>query len=412
MSVHPTLATLREEMDGELRQRILPYWIGHAVDTRNGGFVGLVNADGVAHHDAPKGSVLNARILWTFSAAARVLGSHLCLSAARRAADYFGRHFVDPEYGGVYWMVDAAGNPIDDRKHVYAQAFAVYALSEHFRATHDEESLRLAIQTFLLIEKYAHDGVGGGYGEGFARDWQPLDDVRLSDEDEDAPRSMNTHLHVLEAYTNLFRVWPDPVLRQRLRDMIRLFLDTIVDGDTARGRCFFGADWTPLSDLVSYGHDIEASWLVLDAAEAVGDAALRTRARQLSVAMAAAVLQTGYDPAGGIFNEGRPDGVTDTDKEWWPQAEAIVGFLNAFQQSGQTRFLDAAWSTWTFTRDHIADREGGEWLRRVARDGTPRPGHEKVGPWKCPYHNARACLQVMARVEAASNAPPSTTIAN
>lgn len=398
------LATLRAELQEELTQRILPYWMQRARDDRNGGFLGLVTAENLPRYDAPKGSILNARILWTFSAAYRVFGDDLYHAQARDAAEYLRDHFLDPKHGGVFWMVTATGAPLDLRKHVYAQAFAVYGLTEHFRATHDAESLRLAIELFLLIEDHAHDPVRGGYCEAFSRDWVVLDDVRLSDEDEDAPRSMNTHLHVLEAYSHLYRVWPDPVLRCRLRALIRLFLDTIIDAETGHVHGFFTDEWAPCSEIVSYGHDIEASWLLLEAAEVLADEALLTQARRTSVEMAAAVLRTGFDPVGGLFNEGTAAGVTDTDKEWWPQAEAIVGFVSAYRESRREEFLDAAWRTWVFTRDHVLDRQYGEWHRRVARDGTPRRGHEKVGPWKCPYHNARACLELIGRVSA--TAPP------
>jgi mannobiose 2-epimerase len=225
-----------------------------------------------------------------------------------------------------------------------------------------------------------------------------LDDVRLGDGDADERKSMNTHLHVLEAYTNLYRSWPDPVLAARIRDVIELFLAHMIDPVTGHGRQFFDGDWRAKSGVVSFGHDIEASWLLLRGAEAIGDDLLRRRVAPVSVRMADAVLLKAFDAGhGGVFYEMRRDGVLDTDKEWWPQAEAIIGFANAFQQTGRGVFLHAAWETWRFTNLHVVDHTHGEWHRRVSRQGAVRAGLEKAGPWKCPYHNARACLEVMAR---------------
>ena len=397
MSEHATLGVLRADLRRELTRRILPYWMEQAIDDRRGGFAGLITDDGVRRDDAPKGCILNARILWTFAAAYRVLGDDAYRRTAERAAGYFRAHFVDAVHGGVYWMVDAAGRPSDERKHVYAQAFAIYALSEHYRAVGDGESLREAVRLFRLVERRAHDTAHGGYQEAFSRDWVLLDDVRLSDADAPERKSTNTHLHVLEAYTNLYRVWPDVLLRERLEELLELFLGVIVPAG-ARHTCgFFDEDWAPKSEVVSYGHDIEASWLLLEAADVLGSEARRARVRDVSLRLATAVLEEGVDPAGGIFNAGGPDGVVDTDKEWWPQAEAIVGFVNAYQETGREAFLHAARTTWDFTKRHILDAERGEWHRRVAGDGTLRPGHEKVGPWKCPYHNGRACLEMITR---------------
>jgi mannobiose 2-epimerase len=397
---HAVLETLQRELANELIQRILPYWATHVVDERRGGFVGYISADNLRHFDAAKGAVLNARILWTFSAAYRVLRSRAYLTTLQRAVDYFADHFVDPVHGGVFWLVDAAGAPLDDRKFSYAQAFAIYGWSEHYRATGQERSLRQAVDIFRLLERHAFDSQHGGYGEAFSRAWVPLDDVRLSAEDANEPKSMNTHLHVLEAYTNLARAWPDALLRARLRALIDIFLDHVVDSNTHHVRLFFGDDWTPRSETVSYGHDIEVSWLLLEAVDALHDDALRARVGPICLNLADAVLTEALDAEGGVFNEALADGSVDTDKEWWPQAEAIVGFLNAYQETGRSAFLNAAGETWAFTSRHILDLQYGEWHRRVARDGTLQPNHEKVGPWKCPYHNSRACLEVMARVEA------------
>jgi mannobiose 2-epimerase len=398
-------------MHDELVQRILPFWMDVAADRRRGGLVGLITEDGHRNDDAPKGCILHARLLWTLSAAYRALGDASYRAAAERSAEYFASHFVDPAFGGVFWMIDAEGRPLDERKHVYAQAFAVYALVEHVRATGDERSLQAAIAIFRLVETHArHTGLGG-YEEAFTRDWTLLDDVRLSDVDANERRSMNTHLHLLEAYSALYAVWPDALLRQRLHALVELFLERIIAPDGSHVIGFLDAEWRPRSSRVSFGHDIEASWLLLEAAHTLGDAALTGRVRTAALRLAEAVLAHGVDPVhGGVFYHAE-HGAVDTDKEWWPQTEAIVGFLGAFQETGRTDFLDAATATWRFTSRHLLDRRHGEWLRRVSRAGDVSRGGEKVGPWKCPYHNARACLEVMARVDAmlpCSSPVPST----
>jgi mannobiose 2-epimerase len=370
--------------------------MSRAVDERNGGFLGYIDGDGVSHSDAPKGGVVNARILWTFSAAYRVVGDAAYRAAADRAVAYFRSHFIDPVRGGVRWMVDAHGKPADDRKHIYAQAFGIYALAEHHRATGDAQSLQQAIELHRLVERHGHDDRHGGYREAFSREWELLEDVRLSEVDAAEPRSMNTHLHVLEAYSSLYRVWPDAQLRERLAKLVALFAGTIIPPEGGHVISFFDEDWTPKSTTVSYGHDIEASWLLLEAADMLGDRRLRERALRVTLRLAKATLGEGFDRIGGIY-VGQTAGVVDTDKEWWPQAEAIVGFVNAYQVGGATEFLDAAMATWDFTKQHLLDTKNGEWHRRVSRDGVLRPGHEKVGPWKCPYHTSRACLEVMER---------------
>lgn len=392
------LESLAREMARELVGNILPFWTERTPDHARGGHWGHVDAQGVADPDAPKGGILHARILWTYSAAHRVLGRDVDRRMADRALAWLRERLVDPVHGGVYWMLAADGTPLDTRKHVYAQAFAIYALAEHHRATGEAASLAEAVALFELVERHAHDAVHGGYAEAFARDWTPLADVRLSAVDADERRSMNTHLHLLEAYAALLRVWPDARLRTRLAELVTLFLDRIVDPGTHHLRLFFDDRWTPRSTGVSFGHDIEASWLLAEAADVLGDSALASRVAAAGVAMADAVLAGGHDaPVGGLFYERHADGTLVSDKEWWPQAEAIVGFVHAWQATGRHEFLDAARATWAFTSHHLVDRVHGEWHRAVSRDGVVRPGHEKVGPWKCPYHDARACLELIER---------------
>lgn len=403
MDATATLGALAREMDRELTGRILPYWRDVAVDP-GGGFHGFIGPDNIPVPGAPRGAILNCRILWTFSAAYRALGGEDLRRLADRAAAVVLDRFMDPEHGGVYWTIDAAGRPLEDRKHVYAQAFAVYALAEHHRATHLEASRDAAIGLYRLVEEHAADHELGGYLESFDRDWRPRPDDRLSAVDLAAPKSQNTHLHVLEAYAGLARAWSDPGPRARLAELIELFLDRIIkDGHT---RPFFDRDWTVSSAVVSFGHDIETSWLLQAAAAAVGDPALADRAAAAARGLALRVLEEGLDPRGGVYYAVDEGGTLDREKEWWPQAEAVVGFLNAWQGTGEETFLAAARDTWVFIRKHLRDLEGGEWFRRADRDGTPQAGHEKLGPWKGPYHGVRACLEVMGRAGALPGGPP------
>ncbi len=398
---HSSLASLRAAAERELLTDILPYWSGRAVDPR-GGFYGAVSFDGKPDPAAGKGGVLNARILWTFSAALRRYPDDRWRVVADRAFDYLLAHFVDPEFGGLFWEVDHLGRPANTRKQTYGQAFGIYGLVEYFRATGRREALDRAIELFELIEAHAFDPERGGYWEARGRDWQPIADIRLSDIDMNVPFSMNTHLHVLEAYTTLAQVWDDPRPRAKLRLLLELFLDRIVDPARAQQILFFDEAWQRKSDRISYGHDIETSWLLCEAAEALGDESILHRAEALAVRMADAVLGEGVDrELGGVFNDRDGDHL-DTDKDWWPLAEAVVGFLNAYRLSGREDFREAALQTWTFIDRFAIDHERGEWYTRVSREGIPCPGLTKVDFWKCPYHTARAMLEIVARTDASS----------
>ncbi|HSD26905.1 MAG TPA: AGE family epimerase/isomerase [Vicinamibacteria bacterium] len=399
MSLASRLGALRDAMEKDLRENVLPFWIREAVDEQHGGFRGYVSDEGVASPLAPKGAVLCARILWAYSAALRRTGDDAHRRMADRAFAYLRGRFLDPEHGGTYWMLDHAGRPLADRKQTYALAFGLYGLAEYRRATGSAQALEHAIGLYRSIEAHAWDGAHGGYWEARARDWGRLEDVRLSDKDLNAPKSMNTNLHVAEAYANLLRVWDDPGLRERLRALVSLHLDRIVDPSSGHLVLFFDERWQGLSCTVSFGHDIEASWLLVDAAQAAGGEALLQRARATARRVARVTLAEGVDPEhGGLFAERREDWRLDDEKHWWMQAEAVVGFLNAYELTGEEPYLTAAERTWAFVEHFLIDRVHGEWRWRVRRDGTPIPGLPKIEPWKCPYHNSRAAFEVADRV--------------
>lgn len=393
------MQALRERIETELCSNILPFWLKYAIDEEYGGFRGKITNDLVIDPKAPKGLILNARILWTFSEAYRHYGEAAYLQTARRAFDYLVQHFRDQEFGGVYWMLDYQGRPIDTKKRIYGQAFTVYAFATFYRATRDAKALELAIQTYYAIERASYDNVNGGYFETYERDWTLAKDQRLSDVDMDEKKSMNTHLHLMEAYASLFREWKDETLRKRLDNLIRAFRNHIINPQTHHFWMFFDEQWQPKSDHISYGHDIEGSWLLCEAAEILGDAEILKQVKEEVVRMAAAVLREAVDQDGGLLYEADAHGIVDSDKHWWPQAEAVVGFLNAYELSGERRFYEAAERSWEFIDKYIVDHKDGEWFWRVSREGIPSSEENKVDPWKCPYHNGRTCFEAMTRLK-------------
>jgi mannobiose 2-epimerase len=390
---------LKQEIHQELTGNILPFWAIHTIDRQNGGFHGALTNDLQMHNEVPRSAVLCARILWTYSAACRILGDEKYLDTARWAYDYLTRVFWDHEHGGLYWQVDVNGKPVMDRKHHYAQSFGIYGLTEYYRVTNDARSLILSERLFELLEAHAHEPRFGGYTEGSSRAWGMLDDMRLSPKDMNCRKSMNTMLHVMEGYTNLLRVWDDPRLKRQHRALIEIFLEHILDPHSGHLKLFFDDDWTSLADIDSYGHDIEASWLLCEAAELHHDPQLTDRVRAASLRLAEATLRDGLDSDGSLLYESNGRGHTDTDREWWAQAEAMVGFYNAWQLSGEARFAQAASGIWTYIRDHMVDHENGDWFKRVRRDGTPRTDVYKAGPWECPYHHSRACFEMLERIK-------------
>ncbi len=400
MNLSTVLPDFIARIEADLRQNILPFWIERVADRVSGSFHGSLTNDLVPDDTAERGALLTTRILWTYAAAYRHYRDPAYLAMADYAyADLLTR-FHDREHGGFFWSIAADGSVLRNRKQVYGQAFASYALSEYHAATGRREPLDHAIATFRLIEAHARDHRHGGYFEAFGRGWEPITDMRLSAIDLNEPKSQNTHLHVMEAYTNLLRVWPDDGLRRAQTELLGIMLTRIVNPATGHLGLFFAEDWTLRSDRISYGHDIEAAWLLTQAAEMLGDSALTSRINPLAVKIARVTLAEGIDTDGGVINEGSPAGFTDANKEWWQQAEAVIGFLNAYELSSEECFLTAALHTWEFIETHLIDREHGEWFRGVTRDGRVITDHLKVSFWKCPYHNGRMGLEAVRRLRA------------
>lgn len=417
---------LKREMQDVLTKNILPFWTDRMVDRDNGGFYGRIDGHGRLYPEAEKGAILNARILWAFSAAYRVLNDPSYLDMATRAKDYLIDHFLDPDYGGVYWSVDYKGEPLDTKKQFYAIGFAIYGLSEYARATGDREALDIALQLFDSIEQHAFDSANNGYIEAMTRDWQPIADMRLSELDANYPKSQNTHLHIIEPYTNLLRCLKEQAARQSIdylpvigavlpvdvsvsqdivfeveaavRNLIDIFCDHILNPSTHHLDLFFENDWTRgAGRLESYGHDIECSWLLHEAALVVGDPGYINKVEPVVLQVARA-SEKGLRPDGSMIHEANLDsGHVDDDLHWWVQAENVVGWMNIYQYFGNQSALDKAVRCWQYIKQNLIDWENGEWYWSRRADGTLNLDDDHAGFWKCPYHNSRMCLEIIER---------------
>jgi len=390
---------LRQELKEELTHNILPFWMTKMADADRGGFYGQMTGKNQLMPDAPKGGILNARILWTFSSAALYFKNPLYTEYARLAKAYIFDHFFDEVNGGVYWQLNADGTPDDTKKQIYNQAFFMYGLVEFYRATGDKQSLEKAIELFLLIERHSFDTRANGYFEAYSQDWVLLEDLRLSEKDANEKKTMNTHLHILEAYTNLFRVWDDPILEKQLRNLIELFLDKIVNSQTGHLDLFFDEDWVCKSTLFSYGHDIEAAWLLDEASQVLGDIDLIHQVQALSLKITNAAAE-GLQPNGSIWNEKNyATGHVDTNCDWWPQAESMIGFFNAYEISHDEAYARKTLAAWEFIKKYLIDKNAGEWHWSVSAAGKVDDKNDKAGFWKCPYHNSRMCLELLTRIK-------------
>ncbi len=399
-----TVGTVREQLDSyksELNaelSNILDYWINHTQDIVDGGFYGKIDNDNHPISHAPKGSVLNARILWSFSSAYNLTGKKEYLKIANRAYRYIVDHIIDKNYGGVYWTVDHLGKKLDAKKQVYASAFTIYAFSEYYKASGQEQVLNQAIDLYRLLVAKSFDRDETGYLEAFTENWQPISDLRLSAKDANEKKTMNTHLHVLEAYTNLYCVWPDETLREQVVMLLHNFLDHFIDAGTGHLNLFFDEDWNKRSTLISYGHDIEAAWLLLVSAEAIDDAGLIKRLKDIAVKITEAAIE-GLDADGGLWYEYEPaNNHLIKEKHWWVQAEAMIGFFNTWQITGDEKYLNLSINNWDFVKDKILDKNNGEWFWGINAYGRVMRSEDKAGLWKCPYHNSRACMEIIRRI--------------
>lgn len=392
-----TIEHLKEQMRETLEENILPYWLQRAQDYEHGGFYGRITGHDEVMPKANKGAVMNARILWAFSAAYRILKEPEYLKAATRAKDYMLEYFIDKEQGGVYWSLDAYGKPVDSKKQTYAIGFAIYGLSEYARATGDRVALDTAVGLYYDVERHAFDQEYNGYVEALTRDWQPINDMRLSEKDENGSKTMNTHLHIIEPYTNLYRAWKNMMLEKRLRNLIDIFLQKILNQKTSHLDLFFDDRWQGKRNIQSFGHDIEAVWLLHETALVLQDTELIAKVED-KIRHIAAAAQEGIQSDGSMIYERWTDTrETDTQRQWWVMCECMIGHLDLYQHFGDKHALNIALDCWNYIQAHLIDYVNGEWFWSCDENGIPNKEDDKAGFWKCPYHNTRMCLEVIER---------------
>ena len=385
------------EIKEHLVNDLIPFWQG-LKDEENGGFYGYLSYDLKLDKKAVKGCILNSRILWFFSNAYMVLGDPSLLESATHAYQFLKEHCVDDEFGGVFWSLTYDGKPEDTTKHTYNQAFSIYALASYYDASKNPEALEIAWKLYDLVESKCKDEYG--YLEAFTRSFEPEENDKLSENGVIAEKTMNTLLHVFEAYTELYRVTKEEKVAKQIRFMMDIIKDKVFNKEIGRQEVFFDRTWNTLIDLYSYGHDIETAWLVDRGLEVLDDEAYTNMLSPITKIITENIYNRAYIDH-SLVNESE-NGVVDTTRVWWVQAEAVVGFLNGYQKQGDKKFLDASVDIWNFIKEYFVDkRNGSEWFWSVKEDHTP---DEKpiVEPWKCPYHNGRMCFEVLRRMKDAS----------
>ncbi|SDZ33872.1 mannobiose 2-epimerase [Evansella caseinilytica] len=398
MSIKSRLQQAREEIETHLLEDILPFWKTNVVDHFSDGFHGYIFYDLSINHESEKGCILHSRILWAFSAAYMKWKAEDDLAVATRAFNYIKSFFQDREYGGFYWSLDREGKPLESKKHIYNQAFVIYGLTEYYRASGNEEALEMAKELFHLIEKLGYDRKNKGYLEAFNREWNTDEDLRLSAKDMNVKKTMNSHLHILEAYTNLYRVWKEPLLKARLEELFDVVMEKVLNQETGHYRLFFNETWEPQADIVSYGHDIEGSWLMTEAVEVLEDRERAEKLKPLAVKMVDGCVKDGLQEDGSLINESEHGVVIDADRIWWVQAESMVGFLNAYQLTNDERYLECFLYSWRYVKTFLIDPDHGEWYWKLSPENEVDKSMPIVEPWKGPYHNGRACLESIERL--------------
>jgi len=390
------LNILSEEFEAEL-DNILSFWEYNSVDQIHGGFIGQIDENNVRNYKANKGLILNARILWTFSAAYKQTKNQTHFELSQRAYQYLITYFYDKLNKGFYWLLSPDGKVIDGKKHIYSQTFVIYGLSEYYSISDDTDALDLAIETYRLIIEKSKDLVNGGFNEAFSMDWKELSDLRLSDKDVNVQKTMNTHLHIVEAFANLYESWADEELKSEIISNLYLINDKFIDKKSGHLKLFFDNKWQDHTDAISYGHDVEAAWLLLRCAEIVADDKLIEVYKEVAIKLIDSSISA-IDADGGLWYEkGINSGVLIKEKHWWPQSEFVIGSINAYQLTSDIRYLEYCQNNWTFLKNHIKDPTG-EWYWGIDTDGHPMKNQDKVGFWKCPYHNVRMCLELINRI--------------
>ena len=391
------LKNLKTELTTEL-DNILEYWSKYAIDQKNGGFIGQIDSNEQINYQSEKGAVLNARILWSFSAAYQITKDEAHKKIAENAFEFIVKYFYDTEFGGIFWSINADASPKDTKNQIYALAFVIYGMTEYYAISKDEGALDFSKMLYKKIQEYSYDPINKGYFEAFTRDWQPIEDLRLSDKDANEKKTMNTHLHIVEGYANLYKVWKDETLKNDIIELLEVIETHFINEKTGHLRLFFDENWIEKPDVISYGHDIEAAWLLLQCAEISGDEALIERYKKYAIQMTDATIE-GIDQDGGLWYELEPEhNKLIAEKHWWPQAELMIGFFNAYELTDDENYLNIVLKNWEFVKNHLLDKQNGEWFWGVYEDYSLIQ-KDKAGFWKCPYHNSRACIELIHRIQ-------------
>ena len=385
-----------EEVKAHLLNDIIPFW-KNLRDDEFGGYYGYMDYDLKLDKKAVKGCILNSRITWFFANAYTLLKDESLLEEAKHGFAFMKEHCMDKENGGIFWSMKYDGTPEDTTKHTYNQAFSIYALSSYYEATHDEEALVMAKELFHIIETKCTDEIG--YKEAFDKEFHEVENDKLSENGVIAEKTMNTLLHVFEAYTELYRVAKLPEVKERLEWIMDTFADKVYNPKLHRQEVFFDRNMNTILDLHSYGHDIETAWLMDRGVEVLGEKKYEEKMTPITKDLTAEIYKVAFD-GHSLANECEK-GVVNVHRIWWVQAETVIGFLNGWQKDpSRTEYLEAAKSEWQFIKDHVMDkRQGSEWFWEVDPSGKPYEGRPIVEPWKCPYHNGRMCFEVIRRLE-------------
>jgi mannobiose 2-epimerase len=382
----------------EALENIIDYWSQFSIDTKNGGFIGQIDFNNRPNETSEKGSVLNARLLWSFSAAYKISKNKAHQETAKRAFEYLSTFFYDAKFGGVFWSLYCDGTPKDTKNQIYAIAFVIYGMSEYYSISNDEKALEIAIALYKKIQEHSYDPINKGYLEAFTRDWSPIDDLRLSEKDANEKKTMNTHLHIVEGYANLYKVWKDESLRQDIITLLEVIDTYFINTETGHLKLFFNENWIEKPDVISYGHDIEAAWLLLQCAEISKETTLIERYKKHAIQLTDATNE-GIDSDGGLWYELNPkNNELVAEKHWWPQAELLIGYFNAYELTDNKTYLDVVLKNWEFIKKYILDTKNGEWHWGIMADYSLIQ-KDKAGFWKCPYHNSRACIELIYRIE-------------
>lgn len=383
----------------EEAERILNWWSTEMIDEEEGGFLGKIDNKGNKFPHAEKGIVLNTRLLWTFSAAVRQ-GFPEYRKYADRAYNYIVNHFLDVNHGGLFWMVDYKGNPVDKRKQIYAQAFGIFSMVEYFMATGNKVAFKNAQELFELVELHAHDQTKNGYLEAFSQQWEELEDMRMKEQNANNVKTMNTHMQLLNAFTNLYRCDKRAAPKTALYQLTRIIRKKFVDKNTGRLKLFFDKKWNENFQFESFGHEVEAAWFLNNAVHILGVETEILKAHSIASRLAQRVENEGMAPLGGIYNERTKEGEFHKLQEWWAQAEAVTGFYDAYEKTGKEKYLTASKKSWDFINKYIMDKENGDWFWSVsAESGDPTETDDKANAWKSNYHNIRMCFEMMKRLD-------------